>query len=364
MTPQRTAQALEGLPGTVSSNVHLVSQSNFQLIDRAQWSAPLLREIGDFLDSEDTSHPFQWPQWSGKGMHLALLRHMGRVRWLTQCGVTFPAGRFLKPIRVLTVNRGPVCDDINVMELGLHKLVDEATKMGAAYIDITPEWTGTFAESVAAVLVREGWKPRAGVRSTLRLSLIPALDDLLAGFRKTTRYEIRRSMNEGIEVTAAHNEAEYQEFLRLYTEMANQRKFSAEKHNYLIEVFQWLATEQSRGGLFLAREAGKLCGGALVVRSGARCWYILGATSKEGKLGVGHLLQWHAIQWAKENGCLEYDFGGFREGMNTGPALFKKGFSDRVVHFLPTHRYIVSPVRYRASELVSRMRRSLQTSKP
>jgi len=362
MTPQRTAQVLEG-SSRISNNTHLVGRSDFQFIDRAQWSAPLLREVGDFLDSQDTSHPFQWPQWSGERMHVVLLRRRGKIQWLAQCGVTYPASRLLRPIRVLSFNRGPVCDDFELSELGLRKLIDEATGMGIAHIDIAPEWTGAFAESAATLLARDGWQALPGVRSTLRLSLSPTLDELLASFRKTTRYEIRRSMNEGIEVTAARDEAEYQEFLRLYEEMASQRKFSAEKADFLIGIFRWLTGEQGRGGLFLAREAEKLRGGALVVRSGVRCWYILGATSKEGKLGAGHLLQWRAIQWAKENGCLEYDFGGYREGVNTGPALFKKGFSDRVVHFLPTHRYVVSPARHRASEFVSRVRRSLQTSK-
>src|ERR1700722_2045609 len=71
-----------------------------------------------------------------------------------------------------------------------------------------------------------------------------------------------------------------------------------------------------------------------------RSWYVLGAsTKKDSHLSAGHLLQWHAIRWAKEHGCSDYDFDGYREGINTGPPLFKRAFCQSVVHFSPAYRY-------------------------
>jgi lipid II:glycine glycyltransferase (peptidoglycan interpeptide bridge formation enzyme) len=57
-------------------------------------------------------------------------------------------------------------------------------------------------------------------------------------------------------------------------------------------------------------------------------------------------LQWHAMQWAREQGCTEYDLGGYREGATDGPALFKKGFSEKVFRFLPTYRHALNSGRY------------------
>jgi peptidoglycan pentaglycine glycine transferase (the first glycine) len=94
----------------------------------------------------------------------------------------------------------------------------------------------------------------------------------------------------------------------------------------------------------------------VIVRSGIRCWYVFGATSKSDKFSAGHLLQWRAIQWAKEHGCLEYDFGGYSEGRSGGPAFFKKGFCDDLVHFLPPHRKIIRGTSVRVSDLVSKFR--------
>ena len=228
-----------------------------------------------------------------------------------------------------------------------------------AYVEIAPEWTGAFAESAKTVLARNGWQALPGARSSLRLDLGPVLEDLFASFRKATRYEIRRAEREGIKVTIAHDEPDCRDFVRLYATMLSQKKILGEDPDFLSRVLRWLAADQRRGGLFLAREDGILRGGAAIFRSGMRCWYVWGATSKEGRLSAGHLLQWHAIQWAREQGCLEYDFGGFREGMTTGPALFKRGFCDRVVHFLPPHRYVVSEGRYRMLNVIFGVRRSL-----
>jgi hypothetical protein len=358
--PMPTGALLRDTAGFTDSNPHgAEGEFSFQVVERAQWSTSLLDEVGAFLDSQDTSQPFQRPEWAGDGWLLALVRRHGQIQWLALCGVIYPASRFMRPIRALNVHRGPVCDDLDLLEKGQRELVAQAGKMGFAYIEIAPEWTGKFAESAAAMLARNGWQAIPGVRSTLRLSLIPSLDDLLASFRKTTRYEIRRSMNERIEVRMATGDVEYRDFIEIYLAMAREREFPSETPEFLLGIGRWLAADKSHGCLLLAYEDGKPRGGILIIRSGVRCWYFLGATSKDGKVGVGHLLQWRAIQWAKENGCVEYDFNGYREDATSGPALFKKGFCDRVVHFIPAHRYVVTPGRYRAFEAISRVRRGL-----
>jgi Acetyltransferase (GNAT) domain len=334
---------------------------DFQFVRASRCSHPVIREIGGFLDTQVTSHPFQFPQWSGGegGAYLAFLRHQGRLRWFAQCGVLYPASRLVRQIRAFTVNRGPICDDLEVMELGLRQLVAESRRRRIAYLEIAPEWTGVFADSAKTVLAQKGWQALPGARSSLRLDLSPDVEQLFASFRKATRYEIRRAERGGIKVTIARDETDFHDFVRLYATMLNQKKIHGEDPDFLSRQFRWLAADQSRGSLFLAEEDGTLRGGAAIFRAGMRCWYVWGATSKEGKFSSGHLLQWHAIQWAKEQGCLEYDFGGFREGMTTGPALFKRGFCDHVVHFLPPHRYVVSERRYRMLNFISGVRRSL-----
>lgn len=349
---------------SADKELQIVDSLDFQFISASQCPAHVAREIADFLDTQNTSHPFQFPQWAGKGTYLALFRREAELRWFAQCGVFYPAGRVLRPIRALTVNRGPVCDDLDLAEAGLRRLAEAGSRVGCAFIDITPEWTGDFAESAGNILARNGWQPLPAQRSSLRLDVSPDLDQLLANFRKVTRYEIRRSERQDIEVTMAREESDYEHWLRLYLDMAKEKQFVAEDSGHVRHVLRWLGAEAGRGGLLLAHKDGRLLGGIVMIRSGARCWYVWGATSKDNKFSAGHLLQWRAIQWAKKEGCLEYDFTGgeYREGVDGGTAFFKRGFCSDVAHFLPSHRHVISRTRLRVSDLVSKVRVGLRIS--
>jgi hypothetical protein len=359
MSSRRAAKAVNNSVSrhAVDEQVQIADALDFQFVRASRCPAHMVQEIAGFLDTQNTSHPFQFPQWAGTGTYLAFVRRQAELRWFAQCGVFYPAGRILRPIRALTLNRGPVCDDLDLAEIGLRRLVEAGSRKGFAFIDIAPEWTGDFAESAGGILVRNGWQPLSARRSSLRMDLSPDLDRLLGNFRKVTRYEIRRAERQEVEVIMARDENDCDHWLGLYLDMAKEKQFAAEDCGHIRHVLRWLWAEARRGGLLLAHKDGRLLGGIVIVRSGVRCWYVLGATSKDDKFSVGHLLQWRAIQWAKKQGCLEYDFSGgeYREGADPGTAFFKRGFCDDVVHFLPPHRQVISGTRVRVSDLVSKV---------
>jgi CelD/BcsL family acetyltransferase involved in cellulose biosynthesis len=360
----RSPRAIGGDPGgsasdgRVDKKLQIEASADFQLVSASGCSTEVVREIAGFLDTQDTSHPFQFPQWAGKRASLALFRKESKLLWFAECGMFYPAGRVIRPIRALMLNRGPVCDDLQLLETGLRLLVEAGRRKGFAFIDMAPEWTGAFAESAAEMLGRNGWQPLKAGRSSLRLNLSPDLDHLVSKFRKVTRYEIRRSEREDVAVRMARDDRDHDAWLRLYLEMAREKEFAAEDSGHIRSVLRWLGSEPARGGLWLAHKGADLLGGIVVVRSGVRCWYVWGATSKGNKFSAGHLLQWRAIQWAKQQGCREYDFSGgeYREGVGDGTAFFKRGFCDNIVHFLPSHRQVISGPRIRVTNLLSKLR--------
>ncbi len=346
------------VPAITSVHLH-ETDTEFRFLRAAQCSRQLLNEVTAFLDAQDTSHPFQLPLWSGAGDGYFVMNQGGRISWLGQAGEFQPGGRLFRTVRAAVFNRGPICDDLETMDAGLRELVQGASAMGMAYLDILPEWTGGFAESAKRLLAEHHWFPISDARLSLRLDLTPTLDGLLGSFRKRTRYEIRKSTAAGVTVARAENDAELGQFAELYTNMANARNFAAVGPSLLTGVFHALIADPRRGAFFLARHGEELLGGVLVIRAGTRCWYVLGATAKEQKVNAGHLLQWHAIQWAKQIGCVEYDFCGYNEHTRSGPALFKRGFCGRVVRFLPAHRRVLSPARYRVFNLLSKAARAV-----
>jgi hypothetical protein len=355
------AQAVERHDSSPASSNELGRGDSFEFVRASECSADRTQEIVSFLDSQNSSHPFQLPTWGGDESFFAILRRESKICWFAQCGCLYPAGRLLYPIRALIINRGPVCDDFEILGRGLDELVKAADANGFARIDIIPEWASEFGRAAEAMLSRSGWRAFDAERTSLRLDLAPEPDNLLASFRKTSRYEIRRSEAHKLRVRMAERQREQDEWLKLYLEMTRRKHFAPENPDHIRRILGWLGPQPNRGALLLAHDDSKLLGGIVIVRTGTRCWYLLGATSKNERLGVGHLLQWRAIQWAKEKGCREYDFSGYREGEQSGPALFKRGFCDNVVRFCPAMRYVVKLRRHRTSEMVGRVRRTLRS---
>ncbi len=330
----------------------------FAFIDKRSLSPALENEICAFLDSQDSSHPFQLPGWwlVDKG-HCAVLRDRGHICWFAMCGVSYPSSRVLRGIRALTISHGPVCDEAHWMTEGLHYLAEYCRSHSLAYLDVAAECVGPAAEALRHIVSRNSWQTLNPIQTSLRLDLRTQSDELFGGFRKSTRYEIRRAEREGVLSRPASNEGEIEDFLKILYRMAANKLFSPGPPNHLRHVLKWLLHDSGRGALLLAYHDGVLLGGTAVVRVGGRCWYVWGARDEVAVLNVGHLLQWQAIQWAKAQGCTEYDFGGYREGSDSGPALFKKGFGGRVVHFPPASRYIVDAPLCRIANVISAARR-------
>jgi len=186
--------------------------------------------------------------------------------------------------------------------------------------------------------------------------LTKAEEELLAGLRKSTRYELRRAERVGVSVEPAKLPAEVEEFLQLYSRLGGRKGFATDSPDHLRGVVQWLMSEPARGALLLARDQRSIAGGAVIVRSGKRCWYVWGANDEHDRFSTGQLLQWRALLWAKSQGCTEYDFGGYTPGATSGPAWFKEGFGGEVVHFVPAHRRVLRRGYCRLSETMAKLR--------
>ena len=319
-------------------------------------TSALTQQISDFLDSQETSHPFQFPQWAGDGSRLVLAREQGRIRWFANCGVQFPLGSRLRPLRAITVNRGPVCDDLEFWRTTLGEFAEEIRGERFLCLDAAPDRTESPGLNPTS-LFGSGWNPSGETRVSLRLNVTKTEDELMAGLRKNTRYDLRRAERASVEVELSKQESDIQEFLRLYLRLAERKDFAPDPEAHIHLVIRWLMGEPGRGALLLARHQTALVGGAVIIRSGKRCWYVWGANDKHDQFSAGHLLQWRAILWAKAHGCSEYDFGGYTPGATSGPAWFKEGFGGEIVRFVPAHRRVLRPQWHRLVQTLAKIRK-------
>jgi hypothetical protein len=323
----------------------------------------LLREIVNFLDAEDTSHPFQFPQWArsesggfSTGTCFCTYKEHDRIKWFARCSTLHPLGRWALALKALVLTRGPVCRDESTSRSALEALVRYSNSEGFVFIEASPEVIPAKNPAAVDAFAQSGWRPLVGSRASLRLNLNRSEDEIIAGFRKATRYEVNRAARVGVVVEEAQSDVELSEFLRVYGEMSIRKGFHADRIQHVLQIIRWISNEPRRGVLLVAKHRNQILGGAVIVRSGSRCWYVWGATQKYETASAGHILQWNALLWAKKQGCTEYDFGGYTENAIAGPALFKKGFGGEVVHFMDCQRMIVNNKRDRILHFLSSLR--------
>ena len=332
---------------------------DFQLLSPDQLLPQFVREITVFLDQQDNSHPFQFPQWAGgsgkfaPGSRFALLYVDGKLSWYASCGIFYPLGTRCSAIRALVARRGPVGDEMSSWPVGLRALAVAAKREGFTYVDVSPEIPD--ASAVQQVVAIQRWKTATEPRVSLRVNLRYDLASVYAGFRKTTRHEIQKSEKMGVRIEITLDATDITRFLEMYRSMALRKAFAPDSLTHVAHVIRWLMDDPQRGALLLARRSDELLGGVVVVRAGKRCWYVWGATDVQASgISVGHQLQAKAMAWAKEHGCVEYDLGGYREGATSGPALFKRGFGGELTRFLPSQRKVMHPVRYQLAQAALR----------
>ncbi|HME09016.1 MAG TPA: hypothetical protein VKG25_18295, partial [Bryobacteraceae bacterium] len=161
-----------------------------------------LTEVEEFLDSQDTGHPFQFPQWGGSRAIAMILRDGGGIRWYGSFGVQRPL-RWAPWIRGLTANRGPVCDDGQLWTAAAEELAGKMRWERFAYLDVIPEWIVESAEQRLRLGDALVWERVGDPRASLRLDLRRSDDEIFAGFRKNSRYEVRRAERFGAQVSVA-----------------------------------------------------------------------------------------------------------------------------------------------------------------
>ncbi len=183
---------------------------------------------------------------------------------------------------------------------------------------------------------------------------------LLSGMRKTTRYEIRRAVKEGVEVFTTENPAHLKDFFALYEQTSARHGFVP--HNGIQEEFEIFA-KKHQAILYLGKVQGKTLAVAIILYYGHQAIYHHGA-SIPSKIPASSAIQWEAIQEAKKRGMKVYNFWGIAPENSTkhpwrGITLFKKGFGGSEINYIHAQDLPVSPlyVLPRTVELVRRISR-------
>ena len=257
------------------------------------------------------------------------------------------------PSAVMYVPKGPAMNygDIALLEQVLGRLENIARRERALFVKIDPDVWADTAEGKAVVqaLRRRGWRvsqEQIQFRNTMLLDLSRSPDELLAAMKPKWRYNVRLAARKGVTVRPGRL-TDLPLLYTMYAETAARNEFVIRPEAYYRDV--WGAF--IKAGLaqpLVAEVEGEPVAMVIIFRFASRAWYMYGASCAVHREKMpNHLLQWEAMQWAREQGCAVYDMWGAPDVLDESDPLwgvyrFKRGFGGEFVRHIGAWDFPVS----------------------
>jgi len=334
---------------------------------RAEWDA-LVSEIG--------GQPFQ--SWGWGELKTRFGWHATR---LASADGRAAAQVLIRPYRGLAVAyvpRGPVLwGDAAADRALVDAIVKVSRSSRAAFLRLETDVleTDTAADSTRALLKTTGFKTSDRTlqpRSTIRLDLTPTEEQLMASFSKGHRADIRRSERDGVVIRVGDPEVDADVLHQMLVATNERKSFGFHSAAYYRRLLHALG---AAGRLQIAELNGQPIGASLVLAFGRHGTYLAAGSNAAGlEHRAAHLLQWHAIRWAKERGAATWDLWGIADARGRyelasdatslaadelarleavakadpldGVYRFKKGWGGQVVRTLPAFDRVFVPPAY------------------
>jgi lipid II:glycine glycyltransferase (peptidoglycan interpeptide bridge formation enzyme) len=132
-------------------------------------------------------------------------------------------------------------------------------------------------------------------------------EQVLNRMKQKTRYNIRLALKKGVVVRTS---ADLDTFQRLMNVTGSRDSFGVHSLDYYRRAYE-LFYPRGECELLMAEYEGNPLAGLMVFARGRRAWYFYGASADEHRETMPtYLLQWEAMRWARQLGCIEYDLWG------------------------------------------------------
>lgn len=336
--------------------------------DREEWNQSIASVLGGhLLQSWDWGALKSRHGWmaeriawdDSRGRSLAAVQILSRRATVPFLGIT---------LTVRYAPRGPCLDwsDAASVAVVLHELKRRARESGTILVKIDPEAMGfvsrdksdanasdAAAEVIPRILLAAGWRrspEQIQFRNTMVLDLRATDDELLAGMKQKTRYNLRLAERRGVKTRPA-NEGDLEVLYKMYAETSLRDKFAIRKYGYYADAWGSFL----RAGLaqpFVAEVDGDPVAGLIIYRYGKRAWFLFGMSRDLHRERMpNYMLQWEAIRWARAEGCESYDLWGAPDELEASDPLwgvfrFKEGFGARLVQGVGAWDYTARPGLY------------------
>ncbi len=266
--------------------------------------------------------------------------------------------------------RGPLFSgDPMVDRLLLAGLEREARRARAVFLRLEPNVLegNPAADALHTWLLLQGLQPVQTIqpRSSIHVDLRQPEERLLAACSKGHRADIRRAERNGV-VVRQGDVTDLPVFFVLMQGTGKRARFGVHNEAYYRAAWRLF---QTRSCLLLAEVDGRAAAAHLIFADARAGLYLYSAANEVGlRSGANHLLTWHAMRWARAQGCARYDLWGIPDMLGraaTAPDVearaalesaaqhdpligvyrFKKGFGGQIVRYLPAYdRVLLAPL--------------------
>ena len=186
--------------------------------------------------------------------------------------------------------------------------------------------------------------------NTIILSLEKSDDQLMKEMKQKTRYNIRLSERKGVQVRIGEM-SDLERLFNLYAETAIRDHFVIRSKKYYINLWKRFI-EAGLAEAIIAELDGELLAAVIIYYFSGRAYYVYGMSSdKNRNLMATYLLQWKAIQRAREKDCIIYDFWGAPDELNESDRMwgvykFKLGFGGIFIRTVGAWDYPIHKLGY------------------
>ena len=266
--------------------------------------------------------------------------------------------------RYLEIPCGPLINwkDADLVREVFTKIKEVARAERCVFVRIRPQLVAS--EENLRMLAGLGLKlapMHLAAEHTVMLDLRLSEDELLAGMRRQTRYEVRRAEKLGITVEKSNSEEAFKEFHKVQVKTARRQGFVPPDMKTLLAEREAFGDE---AWIYVAKTAeGEPVAYGLIIANGREGdYYEAASTDLNRKLPGAYALLWQAMRDLKHDGYERFNLWGIapkgQPGHRyAGVTTFKTGFGGTIVEYAPAHDLVISRVGYVKDLIVEKARK-------
>ncbi len=327
------------------------------------------KEWEEFLSFHEESNFLQ--SWEWGEFHTALGKKIQKTGFYDgnkMVGVMLSVVESAKRGKYLTVPAGPIIDWKNNshQKLFLETIKDIAKSEKCVFVRVRPQLlSDEFSKKLFKDLGFVSAPLHLHAELTSQLSLDKTEDEIMLNMRKTTRYEVRKAIKEGIKIETTKDPSSIKKFYDLQIKVAKSKNFVPFSYKFLFEQFRIFA-RSDKVLLFTAKIENKILAQAFIIFDGVEAAYHYGVTTAEGhKYPGAYLIQWEGILEAKKRAMKRYNFWGVAPEVNKNHrfyslSVFKRGFGGQEVEYLHAQDLVINKPRYIINYMIEIIRKKVR----